>query len=280
MILYEQEEFPSSKESQRMDKKESGVSVSAVKRTMAVLELLSDGSSYSVTEIASTIGFHKSTVYRFLTTLASLGYVSQDPQSERYTLTDKLITSLLAHPLKPTLIHASGAIMDDLAKETEETIHLALLDGDHLTYIHKIESTRTLRVAVMSSSIGSEAPLYCTSLGKVMLAWHTEDFINSYLKKTKLTPHTKNTITTEERFLAELVSIREKGFGLDDEEHEEGVTCIGAPVFNREGNAVAAISISAPSVRMDEQQIELLSVRIQKSAREISKNLGYSPDQI
>ncbi len=276
MLLYDEQGHTSSTEDQIMATKTAEVSVSAVKRTMAVLELLSDGSSYSVTEIAGIIGFHKSTVFRFLTTLVSLGYVSQDTQSERYSLTDKLVTSLLSHPLKPSLIHAATAVMEDLAARTEETIHLALLEGSHITYIHKIESTRTLRVAAMSSSIGSEAPLYCTSLGKVMLSHQDSESVDRYLAQTDLSAHTEKTITEKKDFLEELRNIREQGFSIDDEENEIGVRCIGAPIFDRQGEAVGAVSISAPAVRMDEARVEELSVMIRHSGDEISRKLGHT----
>lgn len=258
-----------------MEKNGTEVSVSAVKRTMAVLELLTLHEELSVTEIAGLAGFHKSTVFRFLTTLVRLSYVYQNPKNEKYGLTRKLQGMVLSHPKQTNILDLSLEVMDHLATESGETVHLAILKDDHLTYIHKIESTQTLRVAAMSSSIGSAAPLYCTSLGKVLLASKEDDFIRSYMDSTAMTRHTDHTITEEEPFLREIQMIRENGYGVDNEENEEGVRCIGSPVYNEKGEAVAAISISGPSVRMTDARLEELSTLIKHAAASISERLGY-----
>ena len=244
-------------------------SVKAVAKTTRILELLAERDGLGVTEIALHTAMAKATTYRFLATLQQLGYIRQDRATERYSLTLKLfeLGSLvrarrsLADEVRPTL--------QAVADKTGETVHLAMLEAGHLVYVVKIESQRTLKVS-MQSRIGSAAPVYCTGLGKAMLAGLAPDQVERILAQTELVAHTPNTLTDTAAIERELATIRAQGYAIDNEEHELGVTCIAAPVVDHSGTAVAAVSVSMPSIRVTTEAFERYRAEIAAAAKTLS----------
>ncbi len=257
----------------------------AVVKTMNILECLSKESSLGVTELARRVtGFsgtsrlHKSTVYRFLSSLKELGYVRQDPETERYSLTPKLFEIGTAVLDRLELWQEAQPVVKRLAQLTGETVHLATLDNRRLVYLTKLESTRTLRVSMMSR-VGQSAPTHCTGLGKALLAYAPGDQVNAMLAEEKLVRFTERTITNRSRLCRELENIRSQGFAVDNEEHEVGVKCVAAPVRDNTGRVIAAVSISVPAVRLKDKDIPRLSRIVVKGAQEISSRLGHAADR-
>jgi IclR family KDG regulon transcriptional repressor len=253
----------------------------AVVKTMNILESLSRERSLGVTELANRITglsgsarMHKSTVYRFLNSLKELGYVTQDPDTEQYSMTLKLFEVGIAVRERLELWREAQPVIKRIAQATGETIHLATLDEERLVYLGKIESSKTLRVSMMSR-VGQSAPAYCTGLGKTLLSHVSPQRVTEILKKEKLVPFTKKTITTRTVLDRELETIRRRGYGIDDEEHEVGVRCVAAPVRDSQANVIAAVSISVPSVRLDYKDIPRFGRIVIQAADEISSRLGY-----
>ncbi|MDC7235148.1 MAG: IclR family transcriptional regulator [Spirochaetales bacterium] len=248
--------------------------VLSVLKTMKLLETLSAEEEVGVTELAAAVDGNKSTVYRFLNTLAGLGYVRQNKINEKYSLTLKLF-QVGVQALNRLDIHkAALPVMEELAEFSQETIHLASMENNQVFYLDKIESQLALRVA-MGSAQGRFAPAVCTGVGKVILANLPEEKKQEMLEAADWTPRTEHSIRTVDELEERLSEIREKGWGYDMEENEPGVRCIAAPIFDNRGEVCAAISISGPSIRMTKDKLKKLAVKIKDGSAKISRDLGY-----
>ncbi|RLM25268.1 DNA-binding transcriptional regulator KdgR [Brenneria alni] len=247
-------------------------SVSSVLKVFGILQALGEEREIGITELSQRVMMSKSTVYRFLQTMKSLGYVAQEGESEKYSLTLKLF-ELGAKALQNVdLIRSADIQMRELSSLTRETIHLGALDEDSIVYIHKIDSMYNLR---MYSRIGRRNPLYSTAIGKVLLAWRDSAEVKDILSGVEFTRSTLNTLCTPEDLLTQLDLVREQGYGEDNEEQEEGLRCIAVPVFDRFGVVIAGLSISFPTVRFSEEN-KLGYVRmLHTAARNISEQMGY-----
>jgi IclR family transcriptional regulator, KDG regulon repressor len=248
-------------------------SVQSVDRALIILEILKEQlDGLGITELANRMDLSKSTIHRLLTSLKNQGYVRQDPVSERYLLGLKLIElgSIVTQSLEIRKI--ASPFMKRMVDETGETSHLVVMEDGEVAYIEKIESPYTIR---MYSLIGKRAPVHCTGVGKAMLAQLPEDQVRKIIDKRGLKKLTENTITTLDGLLFELKEIREKGYSRDMEEHEAGIQCVAAPVFNHVGDVIAGLSSSGPLMRMDEEKMRFCAERVVHYAREISKQLGF-----
>lgn len=249
--------------------------VQSVVKTLNILEALAAEGELGLTELAAKIGSHKSTVYRFMCTFCEMGYARRDPETERFSLTLKVFELGMGVFERINLAKLAAPVLSRLSATTQETIHLAILDDIHLVYLSKVESTHNLRVS-MGSRVGLTAPVYCTGVGKVLLAWADPARIQAYLSQCDFQRYTDNTITDRLKFAAELQSIRNQGWAIDNEEHEYGVCCVAAPIRDSKGTVVAALSISGPTIRLDSGRLEVLRGLVISSAKEISQHLGYN----
>lgn len=244
---------------------------SAVSRTIKVLEVLSRYKSINLEQLAKETDLPKATLLRFITTLTSLGYVFRDPY-DQYSLTLKMF-SVGSHSLEHMdLIRIARPIAEELAETTGETVHMGILEEDAATYVLKIESKYTIR---MHSRIGKSIPLYCTAIGKVLLAGYEEKDRAQYISKTKLVPFTPNTIRSAAALNTEIKSILRDKYAMDREEHVLGVSCIAAPVRDYTGATVSALSGSWPMFRYEKKQESEYIRAVQDAASKISRMLGF-----
>jgi len=139
------------------------------------------------------------------------------------------------------------------------------------------ESSQTLRTP---ATVGTRTPAHCTSLGKAMLAFATQDHIDDFLRGRKLVRYTPNTIISSVKLKAELRAIRERGYAIDNEEREPGLRCIGAPLWDSAGDVIAAISIAGPVFRIGDDRVPNLSMSVMKIAARISASLGYRSGKV
>ncbi|ABX85377.1 DNA-binding transcriptional regulator KdgR [Yersinia pestis] len=247
-------------------------SVSSVLKVFGILQALGEEREIGITELSQRVMMPKSTVYRFLQTMKSLGYVAQEGESEKYSLTLKLF-ELGAKALQNVdLIRSADIQMRELSNETRETIHLGALDEDSIVYIHKIDSMYNLR---MHSRIGRRNPLHSTAIGKVLLAWRDRGEVEEILSHIEFTRNTKYTLDSTAALLPVLDKVREQGFGEDIEEQEEGLRCIAVPVFDRFGVVIAGLSISFPTLRFAEDRKSDYVKSLHCAARNISEQMGY-----
>lgn len=244
-----------------------------VTKALGIVEILASKADVgiSLAELSALIEMPKSSTHRYLVTLQELG-LAERKDGDRYCLGVKVIELAGSFLEKSDLHNASQGIMNELAELTGETIHLAVPSSTEVVYIAKIESKHTLG---MSSHIGSRLPMYCTSLGKSILAFSKPELLQAVLKEG-LTPRTPNTITSPAALQAELITIRSQGYALDHEENEPGICCVGAPILDYSGKAIAAISISAPCDRMDRARAIQNGPLLWESTQRVSRRWGFS----
>lgn len=245
--------------------------VSSVQKVFGLLECLGAEKEWGITEIAQNLMMSKSTVYRFLQTMKSLGYVEQDEENDKYTLTMKLFelgSKALEHQ---DLIDIAAKPMQKLSETLGETTHLAVLTGDKIVYVHKIDAVQTIGIY---SRIGREAPLYCTGIGKCLMAWRDLDSVKQIMADVDYKPFTERTHTSFDSFHANIEQVKQQGFSEDQEEFEKHVRCISAPIFDRLGNVVAGLSVSWLVLRFNEEDKASYIAQIQEVAKKISLSLG------
>ncbi|MGH7777149.1 MAG: IclR family transcriptional regulator [Candidatus Dormibacterales bacterium] len=243
-------------------------------RVLRVLETFTPHErDLSLTDIARRLDLPKSSVHRLLATLIEHGLVERDQLSRRYRLGIKLFEIGSTAIQERGLHSAAYPILEGLTLLTGETTHLAVLSGIEAVYVYKIDSPSSI---MMPSRVGGRAPCHCTSIGKVLLAWNTQD-LYSQVVWSGLRPYTRNTLTTVEALEAELVKVRAQGYALDLEEFEEGLHCLAAPVRDHGGRVIAAVGVAGPSRRLTEDQLRRLVPQVTDSALELSRNLGYVP---
>jgi IclR family KDG regulon transcriptional repressor len=226
-----------------------------------------------ISALASRLGLAKSTVHRLATTLVEYDILEHNRETGKYRLGLALFE---LGTLVRRKMDAAGAAQEEihqLATATGETVQLAILDHLSVLYIRIRESRQAVR---MSSSLGSRAPAYCTSVGKALLAFQPLDVVHQVVEQglRRLTP---NTITDSDMLLAELSSIRTRGYSIDDEEIEIGLRCIAAPIRDHSGQVVAAISVAAPVQRMTKKQIQTTVPTVVAAADAISRRMGFLP---
>lgn len=246
--------------------------VSSVMKVFGILQALGEEREHGITELSQRVMMSKSTVYRFLQTMKTLGYVDQEGESEKYTLTLKLF-ELGAKALQNVdLIRSADIQMREISRQTKETIHLGALEDDSIVYIHKIDSLYNLR---MYSRIGRRNPLYSTAIGKVLLAWRDRAEVEDIMAEVNYTRSTPRTVGSTEELLPVLDKVRSQGFGEDNEEQEEGLRCIAVPIFDRFGVVIAGLSISFPTIRFSEEEKSGYVRLLHQAAKVLSAQMGY-----
>ena len=246
-------------------------SVAAVLKVFAILQSLADRSETGVSELSMRLAMPKATVYRFLQTMRSLGYVRQEPDSERYGLTMKMYELGTKALQYPDLIELAKPHMQELSDKTGETIHLGMLIESEIIYVHKVDSRHVLG---MYSKIGRRAPIHCTAIGKVLLAWESDQFRDNVIAGATFQKFREKTITNRADFIAELERTKAQGFGEDREEFDDHIRCVGMPIFDRHNQAVAGLSISFPTFRYDAARAPEIVAMVREASRSISKQLG------
>nr|WP_295079565.1 DNA-binding transcriptional regulator KdgR [uncultured Roseateles sp.] len=251
--------------------KQQPESVAAVLKVFAILQALSERSETGISELSVRLAMPKATVYRFLQTMMTLGYVRQESGSERYGLTMKVF-ELGAKALQyPDLVDLSKHHMQMLADATGETVHLGTLIDSEIIYVHKIDSRHNLG---MYSRIGRRAPLHCTAIGKVLMAWEHPQRRDRVLEGAEFQRFRDKTIVDRGEFLAELDRVKVQGFGEDREEFDDHIRCLGIPIFDRLGQPIAGMSVSFPSFRYDEAKAPEIIAMLTAASRDISTRLG------
>ena len=255
-----------------MEKATQPEAVSSVLKVFNILQALSEQKEIGVSELSQRLMMSKATTYRFLQTMKTMGYVAQEGEADKYSLTLKLF-ELGAKSLEYVdLIALADKEMRYISEQTNEALHLGALDENAIIYIHKIDSGYNLR---MQSRIGRRNPLYSTAIGKVLLSEREESFVRKALADVEFIKHTDKTVADVDQLLEELVMVRELHFAEDNEEQEPGLRCIAAPIYDRFGHIIAGLSISFPTIRFDEARMEYYVGLLHRAGKNISEQLGY-----
>lgn len=257
----------------RFNKPRRTASLQSVERVCDVLEAFTlDAPERSTVELAQVLGLPKGTVYRFVSTLVKRGYLEQDPASRRYRLGVRVLD--LSRVLQQQLDVRKRALpyMEQLSRETNENVNLAIRAGTELIYLERIEGRQFLN---LNLRVGSRLPLHSTSMGKVLLAFLPQPEQEELLAQLELAAFTPNTITDLEAFRAELARVAAQGYAISDQELASGLITVAAPVYGYTGDLVAALNVSGPSTRMTPKKVaDVVVPALLRSAREVSRALG------
>jgi DNA-binding IclR family transcriptional regulator len=245
--------------------------VRAVSRALSLLEILSaDPDGLGLVDIARRAELRLSTCHRLLTTLISLDYVVQDPETGRYLLGYKVLEMAgRSKPLHHLLIVRARPVLTATMLASGETTNLAVRDGTRTRYVAQVPSRASVR---MFMEIGSTTPLHATGIGKVLLAY-AEPAVFDEVVQGGLAARTRRTITRVEELAAAMETIRRAGYAIDSEEFEDGVMCVAAPVRDHTGQVVAGLSVSGPSSRIKPGMTRLRALVVAKAAA-LSAALG------
>lgn len=226
---------------------------------------------WGVREVADRLKLAKSTTHDLLASLAQVGFLNKTTEG-RYRLGWRLVT--LSETLLATteLRHEARPVMEALAAQYKETIHLAVLDDTKAVYVDKLEGMQAVRVEL--TSLGTRLYPHCSALGKILLAYSPEEEARRIIRTAGLPRFTPNTITDEETLCQTLTQIRKQGYACDFEEILPDLCCVGAPIYNYSGRVIAAISMSLPTYRFRRSQTEYRDA-IVRTAKIISDRLGY-----
>ncbi len=250
--------------------------ISSIDRALDILFLLhSEGNEMGVTEIASALGLYKSTVYRTLATLEKRGCVQQNSENGKYWLGIKLYALGMAAGEKMNLKRIIQPYAKKLSEKFNEVVNVSVLDTASDKYPRSVlilKEEIPTQVLKMTPGIGTSNKCYNSATGKVLLAFSGEETLQR-CKGEKIIPFTEKTIKSWDQLFGELKEIREKGYSIDDEEQEIGLTCVAAPILDRNKNVVAAISLSGPTSRVNSRDFEEIVSQVKKTAAEVSELL-------
>jgi DNA-binding IclR family transcriptional regulator len=225
----------------------------------------------SLADLASRTGIPRATAFRLLSTLEQSGFLDKVHGAYQLGIKCFVLGNIVAGGLD--LRETARPHLAALRETTRETTQIAILDHWQVVYLERMLSP--LSVGYMRSRAGAILPAYCTGLGKALLAFRPEAEVAAWAATQKFTALTPRTITSAKRLMKELAVIRERGYGLDQEEREKGVTCIAAPIFNHTGDVVAAISVAGPTERMPREVVGSdVAQAVVAAARAISVDLG------
>ena len=248
--------------------------VQVLDRAINILEFIGKQSSgeAALPELSAAMKLHKTTTHRIAHVLESRGLLRRGLDSNRYRLGLHLYDLGCQALDHVNMRDEARPLMTRVAFEVGETVHLALLDRVEVLYIERMEAQRSL---TMGSKLGARNPVYCTALGKAMLAYSPETEVDHILTGLRMEARTRNTITNVLALKRELKRVHDRGYAIDDEEIEEGIRCIAAPILNADDRAVAAISVSGPSSRITPDRYQLIGKTMIKAAQELSVRLGH-----
>jgi IclR family KDG regulon transcriptional repressor len=230
-----------------------------------------DRPEQGITEIAQSLQMGKSTVHRIVSTLAEEGFLTKDPETQKYKLGYSVLALCGVVTANLDIYNESLPIVRKLVDTVGETAHIGILEGTDVIYLLKVECNHYVRFL---THVGRRNPLHCTSSGKVLLAHKDPSFIENYLSRG-LKAYTANTIHTPDRLLKELAAIKKQGYATSYEELLEGVHSVAAPVYDYTGQVVAAVTVVGPKQRMGHSKTSFFVKHVVEASNTISRNLGY-----
>lgn len=250
-----------------MLKEQMNKMIKSLEKGIKILEHIIFEGGAGISHISQELNLNKSTVFGVIKTLESLGYVFKEDAGNCYRATYRIQTLANTNVADDSIVSYSRPFFIKFNKKYNETVHFVRSLMNAVVYLEKIESTKSVRIY---SSIGSEQPLYCTAVGKSILAWRSEKEIAEYLNMIKLIPLTSHTIVRPEELLDEIKEVRRQGYSIDDEEYQEGLYCISVPIFSKHDEVKYAISISMPKFRKDDYDLEIIVKDLKGIATQIS----------
>ncbi|MEE9181886.1 MAG: IclR family transcriptional regulator [candidate division NC10 bacterium] len=255
-------------------KEKSEYVVQSVDRALDILEAFNyQEEELGVTELSQKLGLHKNNVFRLLATLECRGYIEQDKRTGNYRLGIKTfeVANIFIHHLG--LRRQARPVLEEMVNRCDETAYLGILDGPEVVYVLMHETSQTVRIV---PRLGHRLPAYCTASGKIQLAYESRDHLAQIFEGHPLKPLTANTVDNLDKLVTHLKEVARLGYAVDDEELEEGVRCVAAPVKDYSHRVVAGVGLSGPVSRFSMERVEKeLVPLVKEAAAKISQRLGY-----
>jgi len=247
--------------------------VQSIERAFAILgHIAQHQEGISLAELSKCVGLHTSTTFHLVRTMVELGVVRQAKATKRYHLGRTIFSLAASSSSEVDLIATATPFLEELARESGESSHLALRSGNDVVIAARVAGTGAFQLVERA---GGLRPAHCTGLGKVLLAAMPEAQFESYLTSAELQAWTPKTITDPTQLRAEIERVRQSGVGFDDAEFNDEVRCVAAPIYDFTGQAVGAVGVSGPIWRMNLQRMDLITQRVRTTAAELSEELGY-----
>lgn len=245
--------------------------IQSVDRAINILRCFNDNEELGVTEISKIMMLHKSTIFGLISTLEVNGLLEKNSDTGKYRLGIELFK--LGCKVNLNLRRISIPYLEKIVKIYHETVNLVILNDDSVVYLEKIEGTRSMSISTL---VGGKLPLYCTAVGKAILAGIPQNELIEKVEEISFKKFTNNTIDNKELLLKCIDNVKKVGYAEEFEEFQVGLTCIAAPIYNYIGNAFAAISISMPTSRANEILKKEISKTLIDITQEISRKIGYT----
>lgn len=242
-----------------------------VEKALKILELLAEQSMLSV-QIQKELNYNKSTVHRLLKTLEERGFVEKNEITNQYHIGLKLVEIASIRLNNMELKIEASPFIRALVNKIKQPAQIAIYDNGEAIFIEKIQEYHHMR---MYSQIGKRIPIYCSSVGKALVLNRRDNEILEVLNKQEMISFTKTTLTEPQKVLDEIRMARKTGYTIDNEEHEEGIFCIAAPIFDYRGQIIAAISTAGTNnTFLHDSNAEIIN-DIKETAKQISARMGY-----
>src|SRR5690242_11216411 len=226
--------------------------VQSLERGLAVIRAFdTEHPELTLSDVARETGLTRAAARRFLLTLADLGYVRSD--GRQFALTARVLELGYAYLSALSLPEIAEPHLEALVADVRESSSLSVLDGDDIVYVARVPTSRIMRVAI---NVGTRFPAYATSMGRVQLAGLSDPELADYLGRAEIRPLTSRAIDNPEALAAELRRVREQGWALVDQELEEGLRSIAAPVHDASGRTIAAVNVSAHASRVSASDVQ------------------------
>jgi IclR family transcriptional regulator, pca regulon regulatory protein len=239
--------------------------VQSLERGLSVIRAFdADHPELTLSEVAAATGVTRAAARRFLLTLAQLGYVRAD--GRYFSLTARVLELGFAYLSSLSLPEIAEPHLESLVAEVNESSSVSVLDGADVVYVARVPTSRIMTVVI---SVGTRFPAYCTSMGRVLLAGLPDDALDSYLEGVRFEPLTSRTVTSVAALRGEIVKARTQGYSLVNQELEDGLRAIAAPVRDRTGRVIAAVNVSAHASRssLEVMRRDLLPPLLKTAAR-------------
>jgi len=245
--------------------------IQSVDRTLMILQcFIQERRPLGVSEVARQLKLNKSVVHRLMLTLQSHGYLEQMKNTDKYMIGPKAFELGSVFTNSTNLVDEGKKVLIELVDRIGFTAHLAILEKDSVLYLVNVEPDH---LKYLFGAVGQRRPVYNTALGKCLTAWLPEEQVRKALENCAFEKMTDNTITSLEAFLEELEQVRQRGFAVDNEEASFGVRCFAAPVRNKDGEVIAAISVSGYGV--DSEKMNEHGLTVKSLAYQLSRRIGY-----
>ncbi|MEN6567444.1 MAG: IclR family transcriptional regulator [Veillonellales bacterium] len=243
-------------------------------RSVEILNLLAKSKKpLTQLEVSQMLDLPKSSTYELLYTLLDKGMLEFDNEDlKTFKLSLKLFELGMTVLEKADLTTMARPVLEDLSSKMGETVFLAVENKGDIVYLDRVEESSSITT---SAGLGLRRPMYCTGLGKALLATYPANRVEEIWNRADHKVYTKNTIREYNDLVADIQQTQRRGYAIDNREVEDEIFCVAAPIYGRTDNAVGAISIATIYFKINKNRIEMLGKEIMKSALDISKRLGF-----